>query len=201
MALWGIVIALSLGGAWLIAYPFISNFWAGHLQNGLEQDFAALEAGADPGANGYSAANRPAEGKALTRLKIPKLGVNVIVVEGTSGNALRAGAGHFYETALPGENGNVAIAGHRTGYGEPFRHIDKLTKGDQIILETPYSTFVYKVMPAFDGHPNPWVVPPTDITVKGATSSAVVTLVSCDPPGTNENRLIVRAALFKQIDK
>lgn len=201
ITLWSLVVGLTLGGVWLIAWPFITNFWAGRIQDGLEQDFAALQANADPNATGYTDANRPGEGQALTRLRIPKLGVNVIVVEGTSGNALRAGAGHFYETSLPGETGNVAIAGHRTGYGEPFRHLEKLDKGDQIILETPFATYVYKVMGPFDNHGNPWIVPPTDLTVKGPTSGSVVTLVTCDPPGTSENRLIVRGLLFREIDR
>ena len=200
IGLWALVVGLTLGGVWLIAYPFITNFWADRIQNGLQDDFAALQANADPNATGFTASNRPTEGQALTRLRIPKLGVNVIVVEGTSGNALRAGAGHFHDTALPGEPGNVAIAGHRTGYGEPFRHIEKLEKGDQIILETPFATYVYKVGPPFDGHRNPWIVPPTDILVKGPTADAVVTLVTCDPPGTSKNRLIVRGWLVREID-
>lgn len=201
IALWSIVVALGLGGTWLVAYPFITNFWAERIQNNLEQDFAAMEADVDPSAQGFTADNRPGEGKALTRLRIPKLNVNVIVVEGTSGNALRAGAGHFEDTPLPGEAGNVAIAGHRTGYGEPFRHVDKLTAGDQIILETPFATHIYKVMPGFDGHPNPWVVPPTDVSVKMTTATPVVTLITCDPPGTSETRLIVRAQLVESKDR
>ena len=205
IGLWSIVVGLTLGGVYLIAYPFITNFWADRIQDGLQDDFAALQANADPRAGGFTAANRPGEGQALTRLRIPKLGVNVIVVEGTSGNALRAGAGHFYETPLPGEPGNVAIAGHRTGYGEPFRHIEKLRDGDQIILETPFATYVYKVRSPFEEafgtpHPNPWIVKPTDLSVKAETADSVVTLVSCDPPGTSKNRLIVRGWLVKTID-
>lgn len=200
ITLWSLVVGLTLGGVYLIAYPFITNFWADRIQDGLQQDFAALQADAGSDAGGFAAGKWADEGQALTRLRIPKLGVNVIVVEGTSGNALRAGAGHFEETPLPGEAGNVAIAGHRTGYGEPFRHVEKLRKGDQIILETPFATYVYKVGPPFGGHGNPWIVQPTDLSVKGPTPDSVVTLVTCDPPGTSKNRLIVRGWLFKTID-
>jgi sortase A len=199
ITLWSLVIGLTLGGVWLIAYPFITNFWADRIQGGLEEDFSALEAQADPNATGY--AQLPGEGQALTRLRIPKLGISVIVVEGVSGNALRAGAGHFPDTELPGGLGNVAIAGHRTGYGEPFRHLERLTAGDQIILDTPFATFVYKVMSEAErgGH-NPWIVEPTDITVKGQTPEAVVTLVTCDPPGTSKRRLVVRGKLVRELD-
>ena len=59
-------------------------------------------------------------------MKIPVLGVDVVVVEGTTASALRAGAGHYPETPLPCELGNVGIAGHRTTYGKLFNQIDRL---------------------------------------------------------------------------
>jgi sortase A len=142
-------------------------------------------------------------GGALTRLRVDKMGacatckINVIVVEGISGNALRAGAGHYETTALPGENGNVAIAGHRTGFGEPFRHLDALRPGDKITLDTPIGTYIYQVIPPFDGHGNPWVTHPQDTTVLYPTFEASLTLTTCDPPHTSKNRLIVRAKLIQ----
>ena len=61
---------------------------------------------------------------------IPALNVDTVVVEGTGATALRAGAGHYPNTPLPGEEGNVAIAGHRTTYGKPFANLDRLAVGD-----------------------------------------------------------------------
>lgn len=194
IALWALVVSLALGGVWLLAYPFITDIWADRLQKGLQDQFQALEQTADPNASGYVAV--PPEGDALTRLRIPKLGLNMIVVSGVSSSALRAGAGHFPDTALPGSlTGNVVIAGHRTGYGDPFLHVNRLTKGNKIILDTPFGKYIYEVVGNVDGHINPWVVPPTDLTVKNQTIDPMLTLITCDPPGTNKNRLIVRAKL------
>lgn len=191
MALWGLVVALSIAGVSLLAYPVFTNFYADRVQSRLEKEFAALEA-TQP--TGFS--QQPVAGKALTRIVIPRLKVNVIVVEGTSGNALRAGAGHYPRTALPGSpTGNVAIAGHRTGFGQPFRHLERLREGDDIILQTPIGRYTYKVTAPFDGHANPWVTQPDDLTVLSDTPFPSLTLTTCDPPGTSRLRLIVRAQL------
>lgn len=193
MALWSLVVGLAAAGVFLLSYPLITDLWAHRIQGGLEKQFKELTAAGVPG-SGYVA--KPAEGRALTRLRIPKLGVNVIVVEGVSGNALRAGAGHYPDTALPGDpTGNAAIAGHRTGFGQPFRHLERLREGDRIELITPFGTFVYRVVGPFDGHKNPWVTKPTDLTVIGPTPEPSLTLTTCDPPHTSKNRLIVRARL------
>ena len=87
----------------------------------------------------------PLPGDALGKLLIPSIGVSEYVVEGTDADNLRKGPGHYPETPLPGQRGTSAIAGHRTTYGAPFRKLDKLDKGDRIIVELPYGTFVYRV--------------------------------------------------------
>ena len=84
---------------------------------------------------------------------------------------------------------------HRTGFGEPFRHLEKLTKGDEVSLQTPFGTFLYKVIGPFDGHGNPWITGPEDWGVVGPTPTASLTLTTCDPPHTSLNRLIVRLVL------
>src|SRR5439155_8227966 len=71
--------------------------------------------------------------------------VDVVVVEGTTPSALKAGAGHYPGTPLPCEDGNVAIAGHRTTYGKPFANIDQLRTGDLITLDTPVGSCIYEV--------------------------------------------------------
>jgi sortase A len=137
-------------------------------------------------------------GDAFARLIIPRLGVDLIVVEGTSGDSLRNGAGHYPDSLLPGERGNVAIAGHRTGAGEPFLHLQKLTAGDLLYLTTPDGRFTYHLMPPFDGHTNPWVTDPLDWSTIGPVEAAVATLTTTDPPHTSKNRLIARFALLKK---
>jgi sortase A len=87
----------------------------------------------------------PLRGDALGKLLIPAIGVSEYVVEGTDADNLRKGPGHYPDTPLPGQHGTSAIAGHRTTYGAPFRKLDKLKKGDRIVAELPYGTFVYRV--------------------------------------------------------
>jgi sortase A len=197
-ALGVVTILMAFAGVGLLSYPLVTDIWAKSRQNNLKKEFGSQQA-----IDQYKRKNIPVGG-ALTRLVIKKMGgcatcrVNVIVVEGISGNALRAGAGHYPQTQLPGERGNVAIAGHRTGFGEPFRHLDKLKPGDLITLETPVGSYTYEVVrPPVDGHANPWITNPDDLSVLAATIDATLTLTTCDPPHTSRDRLIVRAKLIQ----
>ena len=87
----------------------------------------------------------PLPGDALGKLLIPSIGVSEYVIEGTDAEELRKGPGHYPDTPLPGQRGTSAIAGHRTTYGAPFRKLDQLDRGDRIVVELPYGTFVYRV--------------------------------------------------------
>ena len=137
-------------------------------------------------------------GQGLTTLRIPKIGVDAVVVEGTTPSAVRAGAGHYVDTPLPGEVGNVGIAGHRTTYGRPFNRLDELRPGDTAELETPFDVHTYRVAEPFDGPGNPWVVAPTDYGVVGQdVSGSVLTLTTCHPKGSARQRLIVRLELVE----
>ncbi|MDQ3984964.1 MAG: class E sortase, partial [Actinomycetota bacterium] len=139
---------------------------------------------------------RVKEGDALTRLEIPSIEVDVVVVQGTSLSALRAGAGHYPETALPGEPGNVGIAGHRTTYGRPFNRLDEVDKGDKVILTTPLARHVYEV------NRNPWVVVPYDWSVihEYPRRGSFLTLTSCHPEGSDDYRIVTRAELVHSSD-
>jgi len=88
---------------------------------------------------------KPLPGDAIGKIEIPSVGISKYVVEGTDAESLRKGPGHYPDTPLPGQHGTSAIAGHRTTYGAPFRHLDGVHKGDRIVLEMPYGTFVYRV--------------------------------------------------------
>ena len=183
-------LVLLIGGVGVFAYPFVTDLYGRHRQGALADEFA------DPAVQEAYRLRRVKVGEGLTRLRIPKLGVDVLVVEGTTTAALRAGAGHYPETPLPGEVGNVGIAGHRTTYGRPLYRMDELGPGDIAELETPLAIHTYKAVPAFDGHANPWVVKPTDIgVVDPAGKRRLLTLTTCHPKGSAKQRLIMRFEL------
>jgi sortase A len=134
-------------------------------------------------------------GDGLTILRIPRLGITRLVVQGTTPAALRAGVGHYVNTPLPGELGNVGIAGHRTTFGRPFNRLDEMQPGDTVSLETPFATYTYKAVPAFGGHSNPWVVTPNDFSVVSQGTGHLLTLTTCNPKGSASQRLVMRFSL------
>ena len=85
------------------------------------------------------------EGHAIGRIKIDRIGLDIVVIQGTDTASLEKGPGHYRNTPLPGQPGTVAIAGHRTTYLAPFRHIDQIENGDEIRIEMPYAAFTYTV--------------------------------------------------------
>lgn len=178
-------ILLFLGGGLVFAYPFLTDVYAGWKQGGLEEGFGSAQ-------HRESYAARTIQpGEALTRLTIPTIDVDTIVVEGTSLAALRAGSGHYEKSALPCETGNSAIAGHRTTYSKPFAEIDELRRGDRVILETPIGRCIYRVKG------KPFVTTPFDTSVLKRTKDATLTLTTCHPPGSASQRLIVKAKLVR----
>ena len=80
-------------------------------------------------------------------------GLDIVVVQGTDTASLEKGPGHYPETPFPGQGGTVGIAGHRTTYLAPFRHIDSMEVGDPIVLKMPYANFVYRVTEDRDRRP------------------------------------------------
>ncbi len=85
------------------------------------------------------------EGDAVARIRVPRLGLNAVVVNGTDSATLKRGPGRYLGSAMPGQGELVYIAGHRTTYGAPFARIDRLRKGDRVFLELPYGTFEYAI--------------------------------------------------------
>jgi len=187
-------LVLALAGVGMFAYPFGTDLYSNRIQSRLRSEFD------DPEFVEAYQLRKIKVGQGLTRLRIPKLDVEVLVVEGTTPSALKAGAGHYVGTPLPGEEGNVAIAGHRTTFGRPFNRMDELVAGDKIYLDTPFSTFEYTLVPGFDGHANPWPTSPTDFSVVGpprTPGQKTLTLTTCHPKGSARERLILRALMSK----
>ena len=84
-------------------------------------------------------------GAPIARLRIPRLALNIVVVNGTDSDWLKKGPGRHLSTFMPGEGKLSYIAGHRTTYGAPVSDIDDLERGDRLVMELPYATFVYGV--------------------------------------------------------
>ena len=134
---------------------------------------------------------QPQFGGLVGRISIPSIGVSKYVVAGVRLKDLERGPGLFPGSPLPGQKGNVAIAGHRTTFGAPFSRIDQIQDSDKIILESRDGTFTYRV----NGEPK--IVSATDVAVAKTTNPdvAIVTLVSCYPKWTSTQRIIVVATL------
>jgi sortase A len=178
-------VALLLVAVGLLGYPLYTNYVHNRLQGKLGKQ---LESSALKDAYQRHAVR---EGDSLTRIKIPKINVDVVVVQGTSDSALQAGSGHYPDTPMPCADGNVAIAGHRTTYGKPFANIDRLVTGDQITLETPVGNCVYQV-----SRP-PFAVLPTDRwVVANNPGQHTLTLTSCHPRGSASQRIIIKATML-----
>jgi sortase A len=127
-------------------------------------------------------------GDALGSIVVPRLGLTSVLVEGTSSSDLAKGPGHYRLTTLPGLGGTVAIAGHRTTYGQPFRHIDDLRAGDEIVVRMPYGTFRYAV----SGHR---VVEDTDWSILRRRPYEQLVLSACHPLHSASHRYVVFARL------
>ena len=130
----------------------------------------------------------PTDGDAIAQIRIPKIGVDKIVVEGVGVEDLKKGPGHYGGTALPGQPGNAAIAGHRTTYGAPFNRIDELDRGDTIHVTTLQGGFSYTVSETR-------IVAPHQVEVLQDFGDNRLTLTSCHPKFSARERIIVTAIL------
>jgi sortase A len=127
-------------------------------------------------------------GDAMGRIRIPDIGVSEVVVHGTGTGDLRKGPGHYPETPLPGERGTVAVAGHRTTYGAPFRKLDQLDAGDRVEMAMPYGRFTYRVEQTR-------IVPPTALWVTDRVRFDRLVLSACHPLYSAAQRIIAFARL------
>jgi sortase A len=131
-------------------------------------------------------------GSAVGRIRIPTIGASFVVVKGTGTSELENGPGIYSETAFPGVPGTTAIAGHRTTYLAPFRHIDALRPGQPVVLEMPYARFTYRVIDSR-------VVLPTDVSVLDPVGYSRLVLSACTPLFSASHRLIVFARLSSTV--
>jgi sortase A len=125
-------------------------------------------------------------GQPIGRILIPRIGLSKVIVEGTEAEDLQKGPGHYPDQPMPGAPGTVAIAGHRTTYGAPFRTIDKLEEGDRIEVRMPYATITYAVEKL-------QIVAPTDTWVTARQDYDRLVLTACHPLYSAAQRIVVFA--------
>jgi sortase A len=168
----------------------------------LERDFG--DSVAPKPANPRATLTKVPFGEAFAIVRIPRLGAGYArpVLEGRDHDTLSKGIGHYPGTAMPAQVGNFAISGHRTTYGRPLHNIDKLRKGDVIVVETKASYIVYAV-------DRDLIVTPDRVEViapvpqkPGATAKeAWMTMTSCHPKFSARERYVVFAKLVRSIPR
>ena len=127
-------------------------------------------------------------GQGIGRIKIPGIDVDDVVVQGTDTASLQKGPGHYPETGFPGQGKTIGIAGHRTTYLAPFRHINEVADGDAIVLEMPYGTFTYAV----EKHE---IVDPSQVEIVDDVGYERLVLTACHPLYSAAQRWAVFAKL------
>jgi sortase A len=192
-------IALVLAGLLVLADVAVTLAWqepvsairAQRAQGRLAGDLRRLERAASPAPVGTAAAafaRTRHDGQAIAELRIPRLGLRTVVVRGAAPADLREGPGLLDGTPLPGQHGTTAIAGHRTTYGAPFRHLDALRRGDPIVVRMPYGSFRYAVE-------GTRIVAPSDVAVLRRVGHDRVVLSACHPLFSAARRIVVVARL------
>ena len=175
----------------------LSALRAGRAQERLTVQLRAIELAAPPqrvrdrarvAAAAQALARSRRDGQAVAELRIARIGLHAIVVRGTSPADLRDGPGLIAGTPLPGQRGTTAIAGHRTTYVAPFRHLDALRRGDAITLRLPYASFRYRVE-------SRRIVAPGDLSVLRRVGHDRLVLSACHPLFSAARRIVVLARL------
>ena len=125
----------------------------------------------------------------LGTIEIPKIGITADLQRGMALTAINRGPGWWPGTAMPGELGNVVVAGHRTTYSKPFNRLNELAPGDQVIFTTNDGRFVYEVRDVI-------VVPETWIDIAAQSYAHTATLFACHPPGSSRERIVAKLRLL-----
>lgn len=145
---------------------------------------------ANPSSGTITVAATPLSGRVMGRIVIPSAGVDWAFVEGVDRASLTSGVGHMPGTAVPGEPGNAVVSGHRTTYGAPFLHLDRVRPGDMITVETATGTHRYQVVELR-------TVAPSDLSVTDQWQGAWLTLTTCTPVFSARQRLVVISRLVE----
>ncbi|MFP5347608.1 MAG: class E sortase, partial [Actinomycetes bacterium] len=143
-------------------------------------------------------AGTPGAGAAFAILHVPRFGADYQrpILQGTSLDLLARGVGHYPSSALPGEVGNFALAGHRVTYGRPFHDIAELRQGDQIIVETADAWYVYRMRSNLVVTPNRVdVVDPVPEEPDAEPTERLLTMTACHPMYSARERFVVHAVL------
>jgi sortase A len=199
------VLMLSDAGLTLVWQEPVSAVYAKIVQGGLGGDLRELEL-AKPSSLDLAALRKLAtekrrmaflarklradskRGAAVGRIKIAKIKANFVVVNGTDAGSLRKGPGIYDDVPFPGAPGTTAIAGHRTTYLAPFRKINKLKRGDEVVVEMPYGIFTYEIEKTR-------IVKPTALYVIKRVKYDRLVLSACHPLYSAAKRFIVFARL------
>jgi sortase A len=128
----------------------------------------------------------PAAGAVLGRLVIPRLGLSVTFRHGVGAPVLAQGPGHYPGTSLPGGGGTIAIAGHRVTHTRPFLRLNRLRKGDRVVLVLRGRRYRYRVFTMR-------IVPPHQVWPLRSRGGEQLVLTACHPPTTDVLRLVVFA--------
>ena len=187
----------------MLLYPVTTDIYTSRAQARLRRDFAArvVQEQAPQPAPAAPAPTVVGPGQVVALIRIPKLNLDPVMVEGIDPATLREGPGHYPASSQPCARGNMAIAGHRTTYGRPFGGLDQLTAGDKITLVTPQRRCTYEVVSGASPRPAPhkgsaaWITSPGDWSAVAPLQGSYLTLTTCHPKGSAAKRLIVRARL------
>lgn len=150
----------------------------------------------------------PALGEPITRIRIPAVDVDQVVLEGVGDAQLADGPGHYPASARPGQEGNVGIAAHRVTHGAPFGRLDELRPCDAVVLEGRAQAWTYRVLPVA-GQPNPCnlpagipgqqiVDPERGDVLRPSADRKLLTLTTCHPKYSARQRLIIHAELIEE---
>jgi sortase A len=205
---------------------YVTNYFAErdqqHVVSVLENEWANDNPAVDPLGDGRlplpgQQGPKLPDGQGIAFLYIPRLGndYSYAIVQGTNDADLEKGPGHYPSTALPGQKGNFGIAGHRVGKGEPFLNLDQLRAGDPVIVQTKTHWYVYTILGEngdlgaknSQGVPGREIVSPSDgnvlLPVPDNSSAPVkfsyITLTTCHPKFTAQNRMILHGVLAKTV--
>jgi sortase A len=135
------------------------------------------------------APRKPAPVTQLGEIRIAKIGLVHPIYEGVSLDVVDHGPGHWPGSAVPGQLGNAVFAGHRVTHSHPFRNLDQLVPGDEVVFTTTHGTFTYRVTDLqVVSNKDTWIIKPTP--------EATLTLFACHPPGSAKQRIVARGILI-----